>query len=702
MSPNTSTARSLPSALAGVDWILEPFSSIPYIPDEQLIKIKKLCGERWIDLLLHLPINIIDRSNICTISQAQIGQIATLKVQVIEHSPGFRRKPYRIQLADNTGELEAVFFQHGRWLQRAFPTEKMVVVSGELTGTPAHKKLVHPKVWSEKMPLTTAAKFWPVYRRTQGLKDGMLHRAIAHALNLLKNSPPPEWLPAAATAQWPSFYAALTQLHNPTSATDILPTTPARERLAFDEFYAHQLVLTFARHHGRKNRGTPMPPAKILRTRLLAALPFKLTPDQQHALADIDTDLSATTPALRLLLGDVGSGKTIVALLALLRVIEAGYQGVFLAPTTILAEQHFHTAQKLLAPLGIKVALLSSTRSSSEKKRDGIYTRDGFAQLIIGTHAVLADKLAFHNLGLIVIDEQHRFGVEQRLKLSSGEGKLPHVLLMSATPIPRSLALALYGDMELSTLKHKPPGRLEIATRVIPLARENEIVQLIQRRFAENARIYWVCPLIDETADQDTATTEKRFEILTTAFPDKVGLVHGKLRAAQKQAAMDDFAGGRTPILVSTSVIEVGVDVPEATTIVIEQAERFGLSQLHQLRGRVGRGKKQSECLLLYSQPLTPTAQDRLAAMREYADGLTLAEKDLELRGPGEILGTRQTGTFSLKVADLAAHKALIPLARTAAENTLAAPVSSALRTNLNLLVRIFDKQETYKFLAAG
>ncbi|MFZ2587682.1 MAG: ATP-dependent DNA helicase RecG, partial [Alphaproteobacteria bacterium] len=445
--------------------------------------------------------------------------------------------------------------------------------------------------------------------------------------------------------------------------------------------------------HGHHHTGTD---------RLRKALPFPLTADQTRAVDEITADLQAPRPMLRLLQGDVGSGKTLVALLALLKVIENGHQGAFMAPTEILARQLYANAKKYLEPLGITVALLVGSMSAAQKTKLKQHLRDGFVNLLIGTHAVVQDDVVFDKLGLAVIDEQHRFGVRQRMALSANSKLPPDVLVMTATPIPRTLALTVYGDMDVSTLREKPPGRTPIKTVAMQDGRFSEVVTSLKRVLEAGNQVYWVCPLVEENEDSDLTAATQRAEQLKTVYGDAVGLLHGQMKAADKDAVMAAFAAGDVKILVSTTVIEVGVDVPNASLMVIDHAERFGLSQLHQLRGRVGRGAAASTCVLLYALPLTAYAQQRLDALRQSDDGFYLAEKDLELRGPGEVLGTRQAGQVATKLADLHHHRDLLPVARDTAQALLAANLTSAQRGALSLLLQMFDKQAAAEFLRGG
>jgi ATP-dependent DNA helicase RecG len=688
---------------------LEAYSFITGAPKTLLPRLRSLCGERWIDLLLHLPTHILDRRATPTIAETAPGSTATWQVMVSKHVPKpypRHRRPHIVHVADDSGKAQLVFFQAASWLEKALPVGETVLVSGQMEETGKIKKMIHPTLWGTKRDLGDIAKLWPMYPLTQGLSHIQLKRVVDTALQHFTAADFPEWLGPHVVKKhkFISSYKALTFIHNPQKEKDIEPDSPARLRLAFDELFAHQLALIHARRTTRQHPGIAHGQSDMKRQKFFSNLAFTLTNDQNSALIDIDADLTEPQPMLRLLQGDVGSGKTVVAIAALLRVIENGSQGVMMAPTEILARQHYENAKKWLEPLGITVALLVGSVPAGQKKRLKQHIQEGFANLIIGTHALVQDDVHFNRLGLVVVDEQHRFGVEARLKLTTHntDGLAPDVLVMTATPIPRTLALTYYGDMDVSVIREKPPGRTPVATHVLPTARLEETAQGLQRIIDKGEQVYWVCPLVEENEDSDLSAATARFKALQVLYGKNVALLHGKMKAAEKEAVMGAFKAGEAKILVATTVIEVGVDVPQATVMIIEQAERFGLSQLHQLRGRVGRGKTQSTCLLLYTPPLTSMATTRLQAMRESDDGFELAEKDMDLRGPGEVLGTRQAGAVATRVADLVRHKALIPLAREAAEQTLASKMPAEQRRALWLLLRIFNKDAAAELLKAG
>ncbi|PIZ30165.1 MAG: ATP-dependent DNA helicase RecG [Alphaproteobacteria bacterium CG_4_10_14_0_8_um_filter_53_9] len=686
--------------------ILQEYPRFPHFSPTHLAKIQELCGPRWIDLLLHIPARVLDKTNTPTIAEALTGERATLMATVAKRPnlpPPRTKRPLSIELKDETGTLRAIYFNASSWLERAYPVGETVIVSGKIEADSKGKKMLHPDVYPSHKGMEDIAKFWPLYPLTGGLPMGWLHRAMGHAQDKLETLSLPEWLPQSLlkkAPEWPAFAEALKALHRPESENALLPTTPARTRLAMDELFATQLALVHARQTTRLQPGIAHGSAQNLTQKFI--LPYLLTADQEKTLREIKEDLHAPTPMLRLVQGDVGSGKTIVALMALLHVIENGHQGVLMAPTEILARQHYATAKKLLEPLGITVALLTGSATSASKKRLKQHIEEGFVNLAIGTHALVQEDMRFDKLGLAVIDEQHRFGVHARLALSKNQSLPPDILVMTATPIPRTLALTAFGDMDVSSIKTKPPGRTAIQTVAMPASRMSEISASLSRILKKGEQVYWICPLVEESEESDLTATTARFAALQKHYGESVGLLHGKMKPKEKDAAMEAFKEGRTKILVSTTVVEVGVDVPNATLMVIEHAERFGLAQLHQLRGRVGRSALASRCILLYHPPLSEYAQERLQALRDSEDGFYLAEQDLRLRGPGEILGTRQSGQTNTMLADLYHHAPLIPLAREAAEKVLAAPLTAPQRQTLTLLLRIFKKQAAATYLRSG
>ena len=698
--------------------LLDDYPKLPGLTPAQHNKLVELTGPRWIDLLFHLPTRILDRSATPTIANAPVGEVITLIANVTRRAPlppRHIKRPMTIDVTDGSEPLRVLYFNPGSWLERAYPVGETVILSGKIETDNKGRKMIHPDVWS--LPKTEenannkvnhVARVWPLYPLTAGLGQGWLSRATAIALQTAEAIPFPEWLPASFREQHnlPTFTEALQQVHNPQSEADIQPLTPARSRLALDELYATQLALQHARATNRAQSGIAHT-GQIggnggLKAKFLASMPFPLTECQRRASEEIAADLSAPRPMLRLLQGDVGSGKTLVALMALLKVIENGHQGVLMAPTEILAQQLYANAAKYLQPLGITVGLLTGSTPAAQKKRLKDHIREGFVQLVVGTHALTEDSVVFNKLGLAVIDEQHRFGVKQRVALSANQSLPPDMLIMTATPIPRTLALTAFGDMDVSSLTTKPPGRTPITTLVMSDDKLPQIAQRLKSVIESGQQAYWVCPLVEENENLDLAAATQRHEWLQKIYGNKIALLHGKMKPKEKDEVMRAFKNNEYAVLVSTTVIEVGVDVPNATVMVIEHAERFGLSQLHQLRGRVGRGAVASNCLLLYSGNLTPFAQQRLQALKDSEDGFYLAEKDLELRGPGEILGARQSGETKTRLADLYHHKHLMPLAHDLAVNAITRPLNAPQRNALALLLTVFNKATAATWLRGG
>ncbi|MGH8431439.1 MAG: ATP-dependent DNA helicase RecG, partial [Solimonas sp.] len=640
-------------------------TSLPGIGPRLGKLVDKLAGPQVVDLLWHLPFAVVDRRNAPAIVEAKAGEVATLTVTVDQHLvPGTPRQPYRIWCSDETGRLCLTYF-NGRedYLKKLLPLGEVRVVSGKVELWQGELQMTHP---DHAVPLAereSVLRVEPVYGLTAGLTQRVVQKAIANAVERAPDLP--EWQDAAFKARnrWDDWKSALAQAHAPEDGSDLFPTHRARSRLAFDELLASQLAIALVRHHNRSLAGHVTKGDGRLRRLALAAMPFDLTASQKTAIDEIAGDMAKPERMVRLLQGDVGSGKTVVAFLAMLIGVEAGAQAALMAPTELLARQHHATMAPLAEAAGVRLALLTGRDSQKQKKETLQGLADGSIAAVVGTHALVQEEVAFADLALAVVDEQHRFGVHQRMALSS-KGHAVDLLVMTATPIPRTLMLAAYGDLDVSRLTEKPAGRQPIDTRTIPLERIGEVVDGIGRQVAAGGRVYWVCPLIEESEEVDLANAEERFRELGARFPGKVGLLHGRLKGPEREATMAAFAEGRLSLLVATTVIEVGVDVPAATVMVIEHAERFGLAQLHQLRGRVGRGAARSACLLLYAQPLGETARARLAIMRETEDGFRIAEEDLRLRGAGELLGTRQSGLPDMRLADFAAHAELLQAAR--------------------------------------
>jgi ATP-dependent DNA helicase RecG len=664
-------------------------------------------GARVADLMFHLPAGTIDRRARPKLRDVVPGTVATVEVTIDRHRappPGRSRAPYLVYASDETGDLVLTYFSaHTDYIEKLLPVGERRYISGMTALYDGMLQMVHPDRVVDEAGLAKLPLVEPVYPLTEGLFASQLRRAIEGAVDKLPALP--EWQDPAYLARegFPGFDEALRVVHRPAVPADVLPTSPAWSRLAYDELLAGQLALGLMRAHMRRISGRRTVGDGRLRERIIAALPYSLTASQVRALADIAGDLGQPHRMLRLLQGDVGSGKTVVALLACAAVIEAGRQAAIMAPTEILARQHLATIATVAEAAGLKVALLTGRERGRARSDILVRLAAGDIDLLVGTHALFEEEVEFRDLALAVVDEQHRFGVHQRLALAR-KGEAVDVLVMTATPIPRTLVLTYFGDMDISELREKPAGRKPIDTRTIPLGRIDEVVAGVGRALKEGRRVYWVCPLIDESETVDLAAAQDRFQSLQERFGALVGLVHGRLKGADKDRAMDSFAQGETRLLVATTVIEVGVDVPEATVMVIEHAERFGLAQLHQLRGRIGRGAEHSSCLLLYRAPLGETAKARLAIMRETEDGFRIAEADLKLRGEGDVLGTRQSGMPGFRLARIETHGKLLQVARDDAGLVLARDpdLTSARGEALRALLYLFERDEAIRLIRAG
>ncbi|HEY1631827.1 MAG TPA: ATP-dependent DNA helicase RecG [Rhizomicrobium sp.] len=667
--------------------------------------IARVAGTRLVDLVLDLPVGLVDRSYRPRLIDAEEGRIATVEVNVLDHlPPRDRRQPYRVRCSDDSAAIELVFFHaHADYLNKVLPTGQRRVISGKIERFGSRLQMAHPDhivpPGDEDMLLQE-----PVYGLTEGLPAKPFAKAIRAALEKVPQMP--EWLdPAFARARrWEAFAPALMAAHAPVDETDILPVAPARMRLAYDELLANQLALVLIRANLRTPKGRSIKGDGHLRAKALAALPFQLTAAQLQSIDEIAADMAGSSRMLRLLQGDVGSGKTIVAMLSLLNAVEAGCQGALMAPTEILARQHMAALEPLAKAAGVRMALLTGRVGGAPRNETLAALAAGKIDILVGTHALFSEDVTFRDLGLAVVDEQHRFGVHQRMTLQ-GKGQKPvDVLVMTATPIPRTLELTNYGDMDVSRLTGRPPGRKPVDTRVLPADRVDEVTEHLRRAIAKGARAYWVCPLVEESEEVDLTAASDRAAALRETLGEQVGLLHGRMKGPERDAAMAKFKAGDTKVLVATTVIEVGVDVPEATIMVVEHAERFGLAQLHQLRGRVGRGTAKSSCLLIYYGPLGETAKARLKILRETDDGFVIAEKDLELRGAGELLGVRQSGLPTFRIADLTAHGDLLAAARDDAKLILArdpdlqTPRGAALR----VLLYLFERDEAVRYLRTG
>ena len=662
-----------------------------------------------IDLLLHLPIAVVDRSRRVQVRDAEPGTIATLRVRIadVRGLDGARHgRPVRITAEDDSGDLEIVYFNaRADWLAPTFHVGADVVISGKVELWNGHRQMVHPDYAVPADKAHTIPIFERIYPMTAGLSPKVLRKAIASALPALPDLP--DWIDAGypALAGLPAFADAVRAVHAGEDTTGL--GGAARRRLAYDEILSGQLALALIRHFSITGKGVARQMKGERAQALIAALPFPLTGAQSRAHAEIRADLASPDRMVRLLQGDVGAGKTLVALLAMADMAEAGAQSALMAPTEVLARQHFETLSAFGAAAGLEIAILTGREKGAARTRILQGLSEGSIDVVVGTHALIQDAVSFHRLGLAVIDEQHRFGVAQRLKLAD-KGAAVDLLAMTATPIPRTLVMAWYGDLDVSRLDEKPAGRKPIDTRAVPAERLGDVVARLRNALESGAKGYWICPLVDESDEVDLTAAIARHAALKQALGSdlsgKIGLVHGRMRPEEKEAAMAALKAGTTRLLVATTVVEVGVDVRDATIMVIEHAERFGLSQLHQLRGRIGRGDAASTCLLLYSGPLGAAAKARLEAMRETNDGFVLAERDLELRGAGEVLGTRQSGFRDFEVADPALDRDLIALAHddarlvVAQDPHLRTPRGRALR----LLLQLFRRDSAIRLMQSG
>ncbi len=686
-----------------------PPISLPGIGPRLAKLVERVAGPRVVHLLWHLPVGIIDRRYSPTVADAEPGRVATLTVSIDKHQPGAgggrrSKAPYRVVCSDDSGTLTLVFF-HGRsdYLEKLLPQGATRLVSGTLESYGGGMQMTHPDFVGTAEERDVIATVQPVYSLTAGLSGKVMAKAVANGLSRAQDLA--EWQDPAFLKKmaWPGWRAALTEVHGPQSLSDLDPGTPARRRLAYDELLASQLTIALVRARMRRRPGRSISGDGSLRARALDAFGFTLTGSQSHALAEILGDMRAPTRMLRLLQGDVGSGKTVVALLAMLNTIEAGGQTALMAPTEVLARQHFATIAPLAEAAGVSAVLLTGRHKGRVREDVLAGLAGGDVGIVVGTHALFQEAVEFKDLALAVVDEQHRFGVHQRLSLTT-KGDAVDLLLMTATPIPRTLTLAAYGDLDESRLTEKPPGRQPVDTRTIPLERIEEVLQAVGRALASGTKIYWVCPLIEESEAVDAGAAEDRYVELKTRFGERVGMVHGRLNGKEKDRVMAGFSGDEIDLLVATTVIEVGVDVPKATVMVIEDAERFGLAQLHQLRGRIGRGSDRSTCLLLYATPLGETAKARLKTLRETEDGFEIAEEDLRLRGAGDVLGTRQSGLPGFRLADLSVHADLLAVARDDAQLVLTRDpdLSSERGVALKTLLYLFERDAAVLTARAG
>ncbi len=689
-------------------------TSLPGVGPKQDKLLRYLLGcdgtPRLVDLLMHLPSQVIDRRARPKIRDASPGTVVTMEVTVDRHRPPpprNRRAPYLVYASDDTGDVVFTYFRaQPGYVEKLLPVGAKRFVSGTLQMYDGIPQIVHPDRVVDEKAFAALSGIDPVYPLTEGLALGSLRRAIAQALQKLPQLP--EWISPEVIRRchFPPIAEALTRVHQPVELTDILPDGPFWSRLAFDELLAGQLALALVRAQLRRPAGNRHAGDGHLRKKVIDALPYALTASQRNAAAAIADDLKQPVRMLRLLQGDVGSGKTVVALLAAAAVVEAGKQAALMAPTEILARQHIKTIAPLAERAGLRVAILTGREKGKERRELLTRLEAGEIDLLVGTHALIQDDVIFKSLALAVVDEQHRFGVRERLALTS-KGEAVDVLVLSATPIPRTLVLTYFGDMDVSELREKPAGRQPVDTRAVPDSRIDDVIDAVGRALSAGKLVYWICPLVEESEAEGTdhlTNATKRFESLLRRFGGKVGLVHGQMKGADKDAVMTQFASHEIGLLVATTVVEVGVDVPAATIMVIENAERFGLAQLHQLRGRIGRGAEASTCLLLYREPLNEMSKARLTVIRETADGFRIAEEDLRLRGEGDVLGVRQSGLPGYRIARSDVHGQLIAQARDEALRIMKdnPKLNGARGEALRCLLYLFERDEAIPLIGAG
>ncbi|MBP0114816.1 MULTISPECIES: ATP-dependent DNA helicase RecG [Bradyrhizobium] len=694
--------------------LFAPVTSLPGVGPKQDKLLQYLLGRsqtpRLVDLLLHLPSQVIDRRARPKIRDAAVGTMVTLEVTVDRHRPPpprNARAPYLVYASDDTGDVVLTFFRaKPGYVEKLLPMGAKRYVSGTLQMYDGIPQIVHPDRVLDEEAISKLSGIDPVYPLTEGLALGSLRRAIAQALQKLPALP--EWISPEVLRRcnFPPVAEALTRVHQPVELTDILPDHPFWSRLAFDELLAGQLALALIRAQLRRPAGVRNAGDGHLRNKIIDALPYALTPSQRGAAAAIAEDLKQPVRMLRLLQGDVGSGKTVVALLAAAAVAEVGKQAALMAPTEILARQHIKTIAPLAERAGMRVAILTGREKGKERREIIAQLAEGEIDLLVGTHALIQDDVIFHDLALAIVDEQHRFGVRERLALTS-KGEAVDVLVLSATPIPRTLVLTYFGDMDISELREKPAGRQPIDTRAVPMSRISEVMEGVGRALEAGKLVYWICPLVDESEAEGTehlTNATKRFESLQKRFGERVGLVHGQMKGTEKDRVMGQFAAHEIGLLVATTVVEVGVDVPAATIMVIENAERFGLAQLHQLRGRIGRGSEASTCILLYGEPLGEMSKARLKVIRETTDGFRIAEEDLKLRGEGDVLGVRQSGLPGYRIARPEVHGQLISQARDEALRILKddPKLKGERGEALRCLLYLYERDEAIPLIGAG
>ena len=689
--------------------ILEPLykeiETINGFGPQTTISFKKLCGSRFLDVIFHLPNSLIKRIIIQDLQELYLFKRVIISGKIKSTWSSYKKPKLSIATIEiNNQILEIIYFNVNKaWFHKNFVKNEEVIVSGELNKKGNKWQIIHPDYIFDKKSNLSIPIYETTYSLTYGLTHKKIKKAITQSTQVLTGFN--EWTNSELIKnnKWSNFYHSLIKIHFPKTLEEVNNTRVYRERIAYDEALARQLALNLIRKYKFKSLQSPLSNKNTIKNKLLEKLPFSLTEDQKSVLKTIYINLNSKERMFRLLQGDVGSGKTIVAFFSILHVVENGYQGALMAPTEILAHQHYNFFKQYEDYLKIKICLLTSKINKTDKNKIITDIMNGNVNIIIGTHAIIQSNIIYKNLRLAIIDEQHRFGVYQRLELSK---KSPNTdfMVMTATPIPRTLVLTDYGDMDISILYNKPKNRPIINTISVSIPRMKEVINAVSRAISKNDQIFWVCPLVKDSEKLDLAAVETRAKYLEKYFPKKVALVHGQMSSEEKEAALSEFSSQNKPILVATTVIEVGIDIPNATVMIIEHAERFGLAQLHQLRGRVGRGTKESICILLYSSNIGNIAKERLSVMRETNDGFIISEKDLKLRGAGEVLGTKQSGGEMFKVLDINIHENLIKIANKEAKLIINKnpTLSGETGDNLKILLYLFDQDKAIKLINSG
>ena len=684
--------------------LFQPATNLKGVGPRVAALLERLGATRVLDLLWLLPTGVIDRGYRPALEDAEPGRIATVDVTITEHRQGRGRQPYRVIVTDGTASAALVFFNPRRdWLQQTYPPGERRLISGKIERYGDALQMAHPDYVVDPEGREEIPAIEPVYPLTAGLAPKTLRQIVARAVGEAPELP--EWLDPAMQAEHelPGWQDAVRAVHAPDTAQRI-ENTPARRRLAYDELLSNQLALSLVRRRLKRRGGRSLQGDGRLAGAISAGLKWNLTGAQRRVLDEILADMASPHRMMRLIQGDVGSGKTVVALLAAAAAIETGAQTALMVPTEVLARQHARTLTELAGGSGLRIACLTGRDKAAQRRAILADLREGRIDLLVGTHALFQEGVDFADLGLVIVDEQHRFGVHQRMLLSEKSGRPADILVMTATPIPRTLAMTAYGDMDVSRIDERPPGRAPVDTRVVPAERLDDIIDRLAAAMKRGDRAYWICPLVEETEESELAAAESRFRELAARFGDRVALVHGRMRAEEKDEALQRFADGAATLLVATTVVEVGVDVPEATIIVIEEADRFGLAQLHQLRGRVGRGSRPGVCLLVYRPPLGETARARLRTLRETDDGFRIAEEDYRLRGAGELLGTRQSGLPGMRLAVVERDQDLMEIAHDDARLIVETDpeLKGARGAALRVLLYLFERDAAIRYLESG